>query len=187
MTNEQPEQWAVELARDWNYECKRCSEYEGDFEADFAADLQRAFTERTADLVARDRRTLEDHGRMLWRDDVEGHCLNPDLCFEYSDTVRCGACAFKQSAAAGVEVRNPDKSYSPEVCRLKREKADLVADNAKLRRELRLLKGPTPDEVETFQQAFERGFTLPGDPPEWDEMLVQATAFLAQQDNPDAK
>lgn len=51
MTNEQPEQWARELARDWNYECRRCSEYEGDFEAAFALAIQRAFAEREAELV----------------------------------------------------------------------------------------------------------------------------------------
>ena len=49
---EQPSQWARELASDWNYECRRCSEYEGDFEADFAEALQRAFAEREAELVA---------------------------------------------------------------------------------------------------------------------------------------
>lgn len=78
-----------------------------------------------AELVGASNRTLEDHGRMLWRDDVEGHCASPDMCFEYGDTVRCSPCAIKQSAAAGVQVRNPDGSYSPEVCRLKRENARL--------------------------------------------------------------
>lgn len=61
--------------------------------------------------------------------------------------------------------------------------AELVGENAKLRRELRIIKGPTTDEVETFQQAFERGFTLPGDPPEWDEMLEKATAFLKSSED----
>lgn len=67
----------------------------------------------------RNARTLTDGQRLLWRDDVEGICCNPDLCFEYGKTVRCGPCATKQSLAAGVE---PDWSLPayPEVARLKR-------------------------------------------------------------------
>lgn len=71
-------------------------------------------------------RMLLDHGRMLWRDDVSGHCQSPDMCFEYTDTVRCGPCAISQSRAEGIEPLNQDHSYLPEVCRLKREYDDLL-------------------------------------------------------------
>lgn len=46
----EPEQWAVELARDWNIECRYCSEYEGDWQEDFAAAIQSAFEEQTREL-----------------------------------------------------------------------------------------------------------------------------------------
>ena len=81
---------------------------------------------------ARIARTLSDHGRMLWRDDVEGYCPSPELCFEYSATVRCSPCAIKQATASGVETLRPDQSYLPEVCRLNRELAEAKAREAEL-------------------------------------------------------
>lgn len=63
---------------------------------------------------------LKDHARLLWRDDVEGICETPDLCFEYGTPVRCSPCAIKQSQAAGVEVYDSTHSHFPEVCRLNR-------------------------------------------------------------------
>lgn len=68
------------------------------------------------------RRTLTDTQRLLWRDDVEGICASPDMCFEYGTTVRCGPCAIKQSNALGVTA---DLSLPnlPEVSRLRRELA----------------------------------------------------------------
>jgi len=66
-------------------------------------------------------RPLRDHCRLLWRDDVEGRCDDPDLCFENGEVVRCSPCAIAQSAANGVQVLNPGQSYLPEVCKLNRE------------------------------------------------------------------
>lgn len=45
-----PTQADRDFARNWNYECKRCSEYEGDFEADLAEAVaaHRTAAERTA-------------------------------------------------------------------------------------------------------------------------------------------
>lgn len=68
----------------------------------------------------RNRRTMTDPQRMLWRDDVEGVCPSPDLCFdEYCERVRCGPCAIKQATLAGIE---SDLSVPnlPEVYRLRR-------------------------------------------------------------------
>jgi len=70
------------------------------------------------------RRTMSDHGRMLWKEDVEGICPSIELCFENEDsTVRCGPCAIKQATAAGVETQNTDHTYLPEVARLNRANA----------------------------------------------------------------
>lgn len=66
-------------------------------------------------------RMMSDHGRMLWQDDVEGHCPNPEICFEYGQTVRCSPCAIKQANAAGVTPIEPENVYLPEVSRLNRE------------------------------------------------------------------
>lgn len=66
-------------------------------------------------------RTMSDHGRMLWKEDVEGHCDDTRLCFEYGDTVRCGPCAIKQATAAGVATINQDMTYNPQEARLRRE------------------------------------------------------------------
>ena len=72
----------------------------------------------------RDRRTMTDPQRMLWRDDVEGICSNPDLCFENGCRVRCGPCAIKQAQANGVD---SDLSVAnlPEVYRLRRKLKEL--------------------------------------------------------------
>lgn len=71
-------------------------------------------------LTERERRTLTDPQRLLWRDDVEGICATPDLCWEYSDTARCGPCAIEQAKRCGVE-SNLSLPNLPEVCRLRRQ------------------------------------------------------------------
>lgn len=86
----------------------------------------------TSELVERNRRTLTDTQRLIWRDDVEGICPSPDMCFEYGEHVRCGPCAIKQSLANGVE---PDMSLPnlPEVSRQRREIERLTAQLAEAR------------------------------------------------------
>lgn len=76
----------------------------------------------------RNARTLTDSQRLLWRDDVEGICSDPNLCFEFGKTARCGPCAVKQSRAAGVE---PDWSLPslPAVARLRRMVKELGGDD----------------------------------------------------------
>jgi len=86
-------------------------------------------TDEVAGMVKRNARTLSDPQRLLWRDDVEGICPNPDMCFEYSQTARCGPCAIKQAEAAGVEP-NLTLPNSPEVSRLTHENANLAAQIA---------------------------------------------------------
>jgi len=85
--------------------------------------------------------TLQDHGRMLWRDDIEAHCPNFDLCSEYADNgLRCSPCAIKQSEAAGVEPLNLGKPYSPEEWRLKRQIDALEATICRLMNDLQAHK-----------------------------------------------
>jgi len=55
-----------------------------------------------------------------------------------------------------------------------------------LERELRLIKGPTPDEVETVQCACERGWMMPLDPPDWIEQHADAAAYLKALETPHA-
>lgn len=88
--------------------------------------------DRIEALTARDWRTLADTQRLIWRDDVEGICPSPDVCFEYVSRARCGPCAIKQSLAHGVE---PDMSLPnlPEVSRLRREIEALTAQLATAR------------------------------------------------------
>lgn len=73
----------------------------------------------TEKLEAAVRFTMQDGQRLLCQDDVSGICPHGDMCFEYTDRVRCGPCASKQSMAHGVE---PDWSlpFSPEEYRLRR-------------------------------------------------------------------
>lgn len=47
-----------------------------------------------------------------------------------------------------------------------------------LERAERLRKGPSAAQVEVFQQACERGWQIPSEPPEWDVMHQMATDFL---------
>lgn len=75
-------------------------------------------------------RTLTDPQRMLWRDDVEGICQSPDMCFEYGDHVRCGPCAIKQATSLGVE-SDLSLPYLPEVYRMRRELAAAKAMSAR--------------------------------------------------------
>ncbi|QZP07804.1 hypothetical protein [Caenibius sp. WL] len=71
-------------------------------------------------LSERERRTMTDHQRMLWRDDVEGICPTPDSCFEYGVLVRCGPCAIQQARQFGIEPYQPAANL-PEVNRLRRK------------------------------------------------------------------
>lgn len=73
----------------------------------------------------RNRRTLSDPQRLLWRDDVEGICPSPSLCWEHGDTARCGPCAIEQAARLGVET-NRSLPNLPEVYRLQRQIAELA-------------------------------------------------------------
>lgn len=101
------------------------------------ADALEAAQARIAELEGRVNRTLQDHGRMLWRDDIEPHCPDFELCSEYADNgLRCSPCAIKQSEAAGVEVLNLGKPYSPEECRINREIATLRGELAAAREAL---------------------------------------------------
>lgn len=72
------------------------------------------------ELTDRERRTLTDPQRLLWRDDVEGICPTPGACWEYGDTARCGPCAIKQAAQHGIE-SNMALPNLPEVYRLRRK------------------------------------------------------------------
>lgn len=71
------------------------------------------------DLTERERRTMTDPQRMIWRDDVDGICPTLDLCFEYGDHARCAPCAIKQAAAHGVETDHQVPNL-PVVYRLRR-------------------------------------------------------------------
>lgn len=90
------------------------------------------------DLTDRERRTLSDPQRLLWRDDVEGICPTPGVCWEYGDTARCGPCAIKQAEKFGVE-SNHTLPNLPEVYRLRREARDQADEIARLREERRRL------------------------------------------------
>ncbi len=87
------------------------------------------------DLTDRERRTLSDPQRLLWRDDVEGICPTPGVCWEYGDTTRCGPCAIKQAEKFGVE-SNHTLPNLPEVYRLRREARDQADEIARLREEV---------------------------------------------------
>lgn len=124
-------EWALEniLPRDWQ---EMVLEQAAELEklAPLAISLQataEAAAHSTSELTAlreRDRRTLTDPQRLIWRDDVEGICPTPDMCFEYGEHARCGPCAIKQADARGV---TSDLSLPnlPEVSRLQRENAAL--------------------------------------------------------------
>jgi hypothetical protein len=75
-------------------------------------------------MTERERRTLTDPQRLLWRDDVEGICRSPDLCWEHGETARCGPCAIEQARRAGVET-NFSLPNHPEVSRLRRRLAEI--------------------------------------------------------------
>ncbi len=62
---------------------------------------------------------------------------------------------------------------------MQRRVDELEAENAALRRVIHVSKGPSPENVEIVQSAFDRGWSIPLDPPEWPEMLAQAQEFLA--------
>ncbi len=69
--------------------------------------------------TSRERRMLTDPQRMIWRDDVEGICPSPEMCFDNCERVRCGPCAIKQAVQAGVE-SDLTVPNLPEVYRLRR-------------------------------------------------------------------
>ena len=72
----------------------------------------------------RNRRTMTDPQRLLWKDDVVGICRSPDMCFEYGDHARCGPCAIDQATQAGV-ISDHSLPNLPEVYRLRRQLAAL--------------------------------------------------------------
>ena len=76
--------------------------------------------------------TLTDCQRLLRKQDVDGICQHSDMCFEYSNVVRCGPCGIEQARRAGVET---DRSLPnlPEVSRLNREIASLRQQLAEAR------------------------------------------------------
>jgi len=86
-------------------------------------------------LADRDRRTLSDPQRLLWRDDVEGICPTPDLCWEYGDIARCGPCAIKQAEKFGIE-SNHALPNLPDVYRLRRANTQAADEIARLREAL---------------------------------------------------
>lgn len=96
------------------------------------AELIEKLERAEAELAAMKQKRLCDHGRLLFRDDVERHCGNPDICFEYGGTVRCSPCAIKQADAEGVETLDVERVYLPEVARLNRELAAMKARGDRL-------------------------------------------------------
>lgn len=73
--------------------------------------------------------TVSDGQRLLQKRDVAGVCDDPDLCFEnVGSTARCGPCAAKLAAKAGIEL-NQYTASNPQAMRLQRE---LAATQAKL-------------------------------------------------------
>ena len=89
------------------------------------------FAAENARLREEVERFQSDHVRCLRRDDVRHVCPNPDLCFEYTDRVRCSPCAGKQAEHFGIET---DWSLPklPQVSKLQRENATLRAHAAEL-------------------------------------------------------
>lgn len=103
----------------WAITCRRCIGRPA-MAHDTREDARSAWNTRSQP-AARSRRTMMDPQRMLWRDDVEGICPSPDICFaDGCDHVRCGPCAIKQAAACGVETDHSVPNL-PEVYRLRRE------------------------------------------------------------------
>lgn len=90
-------------------------------------------------LADRDRRTLSDPQRLLWRDDVEGICPTPDVCWEYGDIARCGPCAIKQAEKFGIE-SNHALPNLPDVYRLRRANTQAADEIARLREALGMAK-----------------------------------------------
>lgn len=48
--------------------------------------------------------TLTDPQRLIRKEDVEGACQTPDMCFEHGGPARCWPCAARASAMRGVTV-----------------------------------------------------------------------------------
>ena len=75
---------------------------------------------RIAELEDAQRFTISDGQRLLRKCDIQGVCDTPDLCFEDADTTaRCGPCASKLAAQAGVDV-NFYTFSNPQAMRLSR-------------------------------------------------------------------
>ena len=106
------------------------------------------------ELAAMNQKRLCDHGRLLFRDDVERHCANPDICFEYGGTVRCSPCAIKQADAEGIETLDIERVYLPEVARLNRELAATKARGDRLAEALtNINRKASPDPERTMSEA----------------------------------
>ena len=80
-------------------------------------------------LARKVNRTLADPGRMLWPDDVEGHCVSPDICGEFAKdgapVGRCGPCAIAQCRAAGIEPLHNTRNV--QAVRLQRDMEDMAS------------------------------------------------------------
>ncbi|TLX17200.1 hypothetical protein [Rhizobium sp. MHM7A] len=87
------------------------------------------------ELASAVRFTMEDHQRLLRQSDVKDICPSQNLCFEYSDRVRCGPCAIRQSMKFGVQV-DDTLPFAPEQYRLQRKLKGAVDDIANLRKAL---------------------------------------------------
>lgn len=99
-------------------------------------------------------RTMSDSQRLIWRDDVEGICRSPDMCFEYGDHARCGPCSIDQAKACGIATLQSLPNL-PEVSRLQREAASLRDRVAALEGALTLIAAdfedfPSPDHVKAL-------------------------------------
>ena len=82
---------------------------------------------RIEELEGLQRFAVSDGQRLLRKCDIKGVCDTPDLCFEDADTVaRCGPCASKLAAQAGVDV-NFYTFSNPQAMRLARRITTLEA------------------------------------------------------------
>lgn len=95
--------------------------------------------------------TLTDGQRLLRESDVEDICPSRELCFEYSNHVRCGPCASKQSQKHGVLV-DSSLPFSPAEYRLKRSLRSAES-------EVSVLNGALKTVVDTYRDCTDE----PGD------------------------
>ncbi|MBY3433658.1 hypothetical protein HFN89_05795 [Rhizobium laguerreae] len=124
--------------------------------------------------------TMSDSQRLLQRTDVEDICPSKELCFEYSNHVRCGPCAIKQSQNSGVE---PDLSlpFSPAEYRLKRRvraaETEIGILNEALKSVVDAFRGPG-ERPEVFREAIGNVVERYGElvDREFDPALISVTA-----------